>query len=675
MASTDPATFIQAPLSVIGECFDKATTLPAAAAAAAGPPAPDLHACAAVAFREFLTQHPGALAAVPVVHPGTWSQDSADGGRLPNCSLVRFRGMVMDMLDPQFFIGAHKDPATGRLLCTMYRDTLTPEEETAAASWEPHQTMERRPLVLGPIPGEAPWVMGGSSSSNSNKRSLPVEDANDAEDSVAMDTDAGAAKVPRTEDGDAGDMVVDGSTAVPAAAAAAGAVSVPPQVPAADPQPFRCLTYLYDGEDEGKHPPKLNEALDVIAVLSYPTAAEKEDMMRAESGVEEDAYMGMEKLALSLEPRLHVLLWERARLLPAVPGPDLEAAARFFAGAAAPCPRPVALSPPLATGDASVLPQLRAELLGYLTRSLGGDALAAEYLLLTLLSRVRLRSSGGEVVGHLPLNLSRVKVPGFARGLAQLLRSTVARSRLLEVTLATLGDEGAWISRKDYETNALSTTVLQVTPGTVLVLDESGLETGRLDAEGVANVRCLMKLIESQKTACNFGFYQLEFETDCPITLVSQSRSIFHGGALCEVPMVSAAAAEDAATTDTSASSAAFAASATPPPPPASLEGTVAPEALAALRLYLAALAGFPVEIDKALALQAEQEYVSVRGTDEGKHLTPEDLSRWLTVTRLLCASYGESKVCMAKHWARMRELEKERTHRLRTLPKGNVAQ
>ena len=716
-------SFLQTPLDVVQDCFlPPATATTTTSRSTASP-----HARVADAYRTFLQAHPEALASIPLIQPSTWPQDSSPGGRLNNHCLVRFRGMVTDMLDPQFFIGAHKDPGTGKVLCTMYRDALTAEEEEAmpvGGEWQPHQTMERRPLILGPITGEAAWVTKTTSSSISGSNKRPLSEREDAmltsastSTTMMMNEEGEAAaegrtKMARTEERASNDnegmMAVEDSSSITTnnttAASSSSSSSMPPPLPrakkAADaspsPHPFRCLTYFYDNEEDGSHPPKLNEALDVLAVLSYTTAAEKEKMMEgggedAEGGAvgmdEDDPDAAMDRLMLSLEPRLHILLWERASLLlPPTTTSDTTATAAAasdmssspssaFAGAASPLPRPL----PLLLPANHHITQARTELLTHFTHALAGDALAAEFLLLSLLSRVRLRTTaaaisgtaGGEVVvGPLPLNLSRVSIPGFAQGLQALLGSVMARVATVEVSLPSLSDAAKWIPRKDYESNMLlSSTPLQAAPGTVLILDETGLETGRLDGVGVTNVRCVKKLIEEQKTMCGFGFYELEFEADCPVVVVSKSRSIFSGGALCEVLLLPSTAASEGA--------AAAAAAAAVGVPPASLEGVVSPEVLSSLRRYLAALSGFPVEIDKALASQAEEEYVSLRGggTEEGKLLTPEDLGRWLEMTRLLCASEGGGKACAVRHWGRMKEMEGERRKRVKAAQGGNVAQ
>ena len=68
------------------------------------------------------------------------------------------------------------------------------------------------------------------------------------------------------------------------------------------------------------------------------------------------------------------------------------------------------------------------------------------------------------------------------------------------------------------------------------------------------------------------------------------------------------------------------------------------------------------------MSKQAEQEYVELRGRDQGKGLAPEDLGRWITIARLICRSFGESKVRMEEHWTRMRSLETARVQRQKVI-------
>lgn len=93
-------------------------------------------------------------------------------------------------------------------------------------------------------------------------------------------------------------------------------------------------------------------------------------------------------------------------------------------------------------------------------------------------------------------------------------------------------------------------------------------------------MQCLKTLIESMKTTYNFGFYQLNFETDCPIIILSRGRSILGGGAVCEVPMASQQQ-QDQLTLP-----------------------ALSQESITMMRSYIAQLAGYPVEFDRTAAAQ-----------------------------------------------------------------------
>ena len=99
----------------------------------------------------------------------------------------------------------------------------------------------------------------------------------------------------------------------------------------------------------------------------------------------------------------------------------------------------------------------------------------------------------------------------------------------------------------------------------------------------VANVACLKLLIDRMKTTCNFGFYQLNFETNCPIIIISKSRSILGSGAVCEVPLL------------------VHSQQGRMPSFP-----TLSQEMAAVIRSYMAQLAGYPVEFDRTAASQVK---------------------------------------------------------------------
>ena len=68
--------------------------------------------------------------------------------------------------------------------------------------------------------------------------------------------------------------------------------------------------------------------------------------------------------------------------------------------------------------------------------------------------------------------------------------------------------------------------MLQLTAHTHLLLDETAMENGQLDAEGVRNLTALGNLISWQKVGYNFSFHNIDFLTDVPVIVMSEGRSI-----------------------------------------------------------------------------------------------------------------------------------------------------
>lgn len=80
--------------------------------------------------------------------------------------------------------------------------------------------------------------------------------------------------------------------------------------------------------------------------------------------------------------------------------------------------------------------------------------------------------------------------------------------------------------RKDYECNRLTSGVLQMSKGTHLVLDETKLSAGKLNEAGVRSVGAISNIIKHQKVNYDFNYYQMEYECDIPILILSEGKSL-----------------------------------------------------------------------------------------------------------------------------------------------------
>lgn len=68
--------------------------------------------------------------------------------------------------------------------------------------------------------------------------------------------------------------------------------------------------------------------------------------------------------------------------------------------------------------------------------------------------------------------------------------------------------------------------VLQLPQHLHLVLDETRLTAGQLDTQGVHNVTALGNLITWQKVDYDFQFHKIEQQTNVPVLILSEGRSM-----------------------------------------------------------------------------------------------------------------------------------------------------
>ncbi|GIL82015.1 hypothetical protein Vretifemale_10940 [Volvox reticuliferus] len=434
--------------------------------------------------------------------------------RLPHHSLVRFHGMVQDLLNPEYYVGAFQRP-NGEWVTTKFSDPEISELDKYDSCGQPI-VLERRPVVCVPIPGLSTWTLL-SYGRTTERGPVPNADTT-AETAGDQPTDeqtqvqpaSRAAKRERSSDADAqlhanGESGAGGGSASPAAttqldqedsmqdidlagdqgsapsAAAADATdesvtrprirrredlaagtgrtasSVDVGSEAAAPTrardqaggrnhllaeagssalsgevPGSCMVYLYDNAPAIV----LHEVVEIIGVLSHMPQLAALDYENQDPLLEHDlaslelsgggsgvitandlgngepveANQSRERLVLeairgahpptSKVMRLHAIIVRRNP--PLVPMCSVAATAASSGPAAT---DPIANLPPPVLARPVVAP-LRDRALGLLRYALGGDAVAAEYVLLQLLGRVAARGDP-TVLGQLTMNLCR----------------------------------------------------------------------------------------------------------------------------------------------------------------------------------------------------------------------------------------------------------------------------
>ncbi|KAI9484234.1 MAG: mini-chromosome maintenance replisome factor-domain-containing protein [Benjaminiella poitrasii] len=191
---------------------------------------------------------------------------------------------------------------------------------------------------------------------------------------------------------------------------------------------------------------------------------------------------------------------------------------------------------------------IRTQLIEYIASSaLGGDKLAAEFVLLQLLSRVTLKNRGLKI-GNFTLNISGFpshqtteadkNEPPFtlnnpvSKSMADILESLTVHSVNLPLTIDGLNKTK--FSPKSVNEN-LEAGILQLVDGTVLLVDETVLDEGQLADAGVRNFQALQNLIQHQTLTYNFPYSQYDFDTDIGVISLSTSKSMLPNH--CSIPL------------------------------------------------------------------------------------------------------------------------------------------
>uniref|UniRef100_A0A8C5A2P5 Mini-chromosome maintenance complex-binding protein n=1 Tax=Gadus morhua TaxID=8049 RepID=A0A8C5A2P5_GADMO len=549
----------------------------------------------------------------------------------PN-SLVKFRCLIQDMFDPEFYMGAYDtvDPSTKAkvLRCGKYKDVTECGVDLDSANMV---TSERQTFYCVPIPGESPWVKEISSCArvvpstsyvpSRQKRSYEDDDEDD------MDTQPQAQGTPAAAEAQGNGDSKRQETEAPSGQKA----SSPPldlNFPLPGEKGPACLVKVYADWDSFK----LNDTMEVYGILSVsPALSALSDQSDTSSSLILDPAECMETAEelrvhsppASLVPRLHLIHTQRlAHNNPLLP--------------------PAALEDTLASTLGEMV-SVRAELLAYFTQLLLGDVLAAEYLLLHLISNVYARR---DVIplGKFTLNLSGCPAtagPAYTEQLYCALQQLVPSAYRLSMTLQNM-NQLRLVPRKDYVANRLLSGALQLAANTSLYLDETQLEQGQLDPAGVRNITALGNVISWQKVDYDFNYHQMEFPSNINVLIASEGRSLLPSD--CHVhlqPQV------------------------TPPNMEAYLGSALTAQSSSQLnkfRLYLTMARTLDYSISEEVTKAVEDDFVDMR-KDDPQSISADDLHSLLGVARLLCLSLGQSALS-TDAWSRAKHIETLRKSR-----------
>ncbi|XP_067382817.1 mini-chromosome maintenance complex-binding protein [Channa argus] len=560
----------------------------------------------------------------------------------PN-SLVKFRCLIQDMFDPEFYMGVYEtiDPSTKAkvLCCGKYKDVTD-----CGVDFNSRKTVtaERQTFYCVPIPGENTWVKEIYASSSQarvvpstsyvpSRQKRSYEEDDDTED---METQPQKQREPHTgphsttEQHGNGDCKRQETEAPSSQSASASHLDL--NFPLPGEKGPSCLVKVYENWDSFK----LNDTLEVYGILSVSPAlsalADEKDtsssLLDPTECMETAEEQRVHSPPASLVPRLHMIYaTSLTHNNPLLPSATLEDNSAFL------------------SSTMNEMASIRAELLKYFTDVLLGDALAAEYLILHLISNVYARRDVLPM-GRFTLNLSGCPtVASYTEHLYQMIQQLVPSSYYLGMSLQNM-NQMRLVPKKDYVANRLVSGVLQLARNTSLFLDETQLEQGQLDTTGVRNVTALGNLISWQKVDYDFNYHQMEFPCNINVFIISEGRSLLPSD--CQVHLQSQV---------------------TPPHLEEYLSSIrmhlQASSQLNKFRVYLSVARLLDYSISDEVTKAVEDDFVDMR-KDDPQSISAEDLHRMLVVARLLSLSLGQTSLARDS-WQRAKHIEMLRRSRM----------
>lgn len=576
----------------------------------------------------------------------------AAAATLPNGALVRFRGLVQDVFNPEYFVGAYSNGGSGTQPGDEWHSLALMEAPLAGytppiADDARHHIWERRPFVAVPIPGEADWAGWEESPAQQQQQqvSLPPPGSatkrgrdddgegdamDDADDCIAGDGPAaidGGGAIPKRGRAAAGGGGEAASCVGRLAGDAASAAGVDASVIS------RVIIKAYGEADDMR----LNEAVEVVGVLVR--TPEVQTALSDEADARDPFNAGLDAAhnpPHSQVPRLHGIIMRR------MGGAADEVTATLSRANAA-------LAAEAAAAGAA--PALRGRVVGALAAALANDTLAAEYALLAMLASVNTRNP--IPLGHLAVNINAKAAPAqrVADALLAVARVLLPRVAPFELTVESLNAAPA-VPRKDYAADCLVGGPLQLAEETLLLVDETRLVSGKLGPVGVSNLEALKAVAEEQALEYDFEFHKLPVHTNLKMLIVSDGKSLVPAAASVPVRPTNFTGAGGEADVLEAANAAVGAIAAV-------VGGLDAARAYLAAATQRAAL----VDIGADAGAAIEADMVAARKADAG--LRQEELHGWLVTAKLLAASHGESELSAAR-WRSFRAMEHTRAERVR---------
>lgn len=556
--------------------------------------------------------------------------------KLRNNCLVRFRCMVQDIFDSEYYMGIYdqklSDPTSSlhhqninnpspSISCGSFRDIADVRDGYEINFYSSENvTFERTPLFCISAPGETNWSQqifqssasplpsvfvqstanspsaSGSDNTPSRKRDLEV-------DSMEVDSDPKKNKDEETEKPPASSSFSSFS------------ISSAKHHPAHEDNGIACLVKVYLQE----HDLKLNDIVEFFGVLTRETQAPLDG--------DEDNF-GQTVISFTV-PRIHTFYHRKlSSMNPLLP------------------PFSQIQLPYLMDTSHGNFKLLRERVVHHLASFLLGDQLAAEYLLFNFLSTIFLRQSVTPY-GRLAINISELNSQQeIVHPLVSMVKELVPLCYSLPMTLENL-NTSRFHPVKNYVTNRLEAGTLQLPERTILILNETCLQAGQLKERGVKNIQALQSVLSHQQLEYDFQYHRLEFPTNLCVIILSDGTSLLPVD--CVIPLKPNANNNNIAVPTTQ-------------------------EFLNECRMYIGLCAQSEYTINPAVGEFIEKQFAEQRQQSHatgGKKMTADDLHVQMNIARLLTLSHGEKTLSLGR-WEQTQSLERQRQQRIQEMKSRN---
>jgi len=188
--------------------------------------------------------------------------------------------------------------------------------------------------------------------------------------------------------------------------------------------------------------------------------------------------------------------------------------------------------------------------------------------------------------------------------------------------------------------------------GTHLILDETNMNDGQLDQQGLKNLTALGHLITWQKVEYDFKFHLMEYQSDVPCLVLSEGRSMLPSDIQL---MLKPSCAADSAVISEKFSS---------------IGGYLTSPLLTKLRAYITSMRLGEFTLTDETQRAVQDDFVNMRheGGANSANMTVEDLHQHLVLARLVSLSNGRTSLDPLD-WEKCKSMEAQRKERASSLP------